>query len=287
MANRTPTGATRSRRRSNLMTRIASALVMAAAVLVLVIYARPLYFAAALGIVGTVCMHEYFRLVRAMGLKGQPWFGYLAFWALLGALYQKEVLGAAVAAVLIAGFLTAIWRREPLRDRALGLMANSLGASYMAFLLYPAVPVRFQFGDGPGLHWTILLFAVIWTGDSAALFVGKSLGRTPFAPHISPKKTWEGAAGGLLGGVAAAVVLQRLVYHDLPLPHVAAVALLTGAFGQLGDLAESMLKRAAEVKDSSDLIPGHGGVLDRIDSLLFAYPVLYLYLLWLYSGSPR
>jgi phosphatidate cytidylyltransferase len=116
-----------------------------------------------------------------------------------------------------------------------------------------------------------------------AFVVGKSIGRTLFAPHISPKKTNEGAVGGLLASILAAILLQHFWYTDLPLRHVIIAAFLVGTFGQLGDLAESMLKRAAEVKDSSSIIPGHGGVLDRIDSLLFAFPVLYLYLLKLYS----
>jgi phosphatidate cytidylyltransferase len=88
-----------------------------------------------------------------------------------------------------------------------------------------------------------------------------------------------GAVAGLLFGLIAALLLRHFLFRDLPAAHVAAAAILTGVFGQLGDLAESMLKRAAEVKESSTLIPGHGGVLDRIDSLLFAFPVLYIYLL--------
>jgi phosphatidate cytidylyltransferase len=109
------------------------------------------------------------------------------------------------------------------------------------------------------------------------------MGRTLFAPQMSPKKTNEGAAGGLVAGVAAGLLLQVFAFPELPRFHVATLSLLLGMFGQLGDLAESMLKRAAQVKDSSQLIPGHGGVLDRVDSLLFAFPVLYLYLSRLYG----
>jgi phosphatidate cytidylyltransferase len=134
-----------------------------------------------------------------------------------------------------------------------------------------------------GIQWMMILFAVIWSGDSAAMIVGKKFGRTPFAPALSPKKTNEGALGGLVAGVAAAALLQRFLFQELPLAHIVGTSLLVGIFSQLGDLAESMLKRAAEIKDSSHLIPGHGGVLDRLDSLLFGFPVLYLYLFCLYS----
>lgn len=266
------------------MTRIVTAVILGPAVLLLVAYLPPMLFLIGIACVGTLCLLEYFRIVRSMGLRGQPWFGHAAFWVLLLDLYLKWLpVGAIVAAVLMAGFLSAMWRQCPLRERTFGLMANLLGVFYLAFLLYPVLPLRFDFGEKLGLHWTILLFVVVWAGDSMALVVGKSIGRTPFAAQISPKKTNEGAVGGLLAGVVAAVLLQHFFYADLPLRHVVASAFLVGIFGQMGDLAESLLKRAAEVKDSSNIIPGHGGVLDRIDSLLFAFPVLYLYLLKLYS----
>jgi phosphatidate cytidylyltransferase len=163
-------------------------------------------------------------------------------------------------------------------------MADLFGVLYLTFLLYPSYLLRFDFGERLGLQLTILILAVVWAGDSMALAVGKTFGKTAFAPVISPKKTNEGAVGGLIAGIIAAVVLQHWFFREMmPLVHAIAVAVLAGAFGQLGDLAESMLKRAAEVKDSSNLIPGHGGVLDRIDSLLFAFPVAYIYMLIIHS----
>jgi phosphatidate cytidylyltransferase len=263
--------------------RILSALVLVPAVLAGVVYARPWPFLVILAVIGTLSLREYFALTRGMGLHTQPPFGYAAFWILMIGLQGKWVpIQALIAGVLIAAFLAAMWRAEPLRDRVLGLMGNLLGLVYPAFFLFPALPVRFDFGDKLGLQWFIILLLVIWVGDSMALFIGKKLGKTPFAARISPKKTNEGALGGLLGGIIAAAALQHFLFHDLPLGHVMVLSVLIGVFGQLGDLVESMLKRAAEVKDSSNLIPGHGGVLDRIDSLLFAFPVTYLYLLFLY-----
>jgi phosphatidate cytidylyltransferase len=171
-----------------------------------------------------------------------------------------------------------------LRERVFGLMATLFGPLYLAFCLYPAIGLRFDFGAREGLEWLVTLLVVIWTGDIAALFVGRSLGRTRFSPNISPNKTNEGALGGLLAGILIAVILRQILFTQLPLPHVLAASLLIGIFGQLGDLAESMLKRAAGAKDSSNIIPGHGGLLDRVDGLLFAFPVLYLYLYFLYGA---
>src|SRR5512143_2704915 len=266
-----------------MLLRILSAVVLVPAVLAGVVYARPWPFLIALAIIGTLCLREYFDLTRAMGLRTQRAFGYAAFWVLMIGLHGKWIPGEAlIAGLLMAVFLAAMWRTEPLRDRAQGLMGNLLGLMYPGLFLYTALPVRFGFGEVVGLQWTIILLSVTWVGDTLALFAGKSFGRSAFAPRISPKKTNEGALAGLLGGAGAAALLQHLLFTRLPLGHVITLAVLSGTFGQLGDLAESMLKRAADVKDSSKLIPGHGGVLDRIDSLLFALPVTYLYLLFLY-----
>lgn len=266
-----------------MILRVLSAFVLIPAVLALIIYASPPFFLIAVGVVGTACLYEFCQIARAMGILCQPWFCYPAFWLLLAALSQKLFPASAVlAVVLMVAFLAGMWRTGSMKDRVFGLMANMLGVLYISLFLSSAISIRFDFGNDLGMHWIMVLLAVIWTGDTAALLIGKRFGRHLFAPGLSPKKTNEGAIAGLFAGVAVAILLQRVLFVDLPLIHVVVLSLLLGMFGQLGDLAESMLKRAAEIKNSSRLIPGHGGVLDRIDSLLFAFPVLYLYLLWLY-----
>jgi len=281
------------------MKRILSAAVLVPAAILVVVYANPAVYLVGVGVLGSLCLHEYFGLMKNMGVKVRPAFGFAAFWFLLVALQPKlpalpwlELRQGglplpALAAVLVAAFLVNMWRPSlPVRDRALALLADAFGVFYFALFLSPVVAVRYGFdalaGAPVGLPWTVTLLAAVWAGDTGALAVGKTWGRTRFAPLLSPKKSYEGAAGGLLAGVLVAAVLQRFLFPVLPLGHVVAVAVLAGAFGQLGDLGESMLKRAAEVKDSSQLIPGHGGALDRMDSLLFAFPVLYVYLALLY-----
>jgi phosphatidate cytidylyltransferase len=267
------------------MARLISAIVLVPLALLAVIYASPIYFLIGIGLVGTACLFEYFRLIRSMAIQAQPWFGYIAFWLLLLAFHLGRVPAIIpLASVLLASFLFSMWQsKRAIRERVLGLMAELLGILYFALFLYPALLVRYDFGNSLGLQWTLLLLMIIWAGDTGALAVGKTLGKSPFAPLLSPKKTREGAVAGLLAGLGVAVAAQHFLFPGLPLWHVMAVSILLGFFGQLGDLAESMLKRAAEIKDSSHLIPGHGGVLDRMDSLLFAFPVLYLYLFLLYK----
>jgi phosphatidate cytidylyltransferase len=267
------------------MARIISALILIPLVLLIVIYAPLELYLIGIGLVGTVCLYEYFKLVQAMKFAVQPWLGYVAFWAMIiGFRYNRFPAEAIIALVLLAFFLSSMWRRRlPVRERTLSLMAELFGVFYCALFFYPSIPIRFDFGQETGLHWTFILLGVIWAGDSFALVFGKMLGKHPFAPVLSPKKTNEGAVAGLLAGAIIAIALQHFLFSDLPLLHVIVASILLGIFGQLGDLAESMLKRAAEVKDSSHIIPGHGGVLDRMDSLLFAFPILYVYLLLLYK----
>jgi phosphatidate cytidylyltransferase len=267
------------------MARIISAAILVPLAILVVIYATPIVYLIGIGIIGTVCLYEYFGLIRSMGIKAQPIFGYLVFWILLVAFYQNKFpTFILITLAILAAFLSAMWRyKQPVRERALALMAELLGIFYFALFFYPAISIRYDFGNKTGLQWTIMMLAVIWAGDTAALVAGKTFGKSRFAPVLSPQKTNEGAVSGLLAGIGIAAILQRFLFPELPLIHVIMAAFILGIFGQLGDLAESMLKRAAEIKDSSHLIPGHGGVLDRMDSLLFAFPVLYFYLFLLYQ----
>jgi hypothetical protein len=151
-------------------------------------------------------------------------------------------------------------------------MAEVFGILYFALCLYPAIPVRYDFGDETSLHWTLLMLILIWVGDTAALAVGKTLGKTPLAPVLSPKKTYEGAVGGLLAGVGISIAAQQLLFPDLPLP-ACDPALCCWEF------SANSRSRGIHVEKSR----GNGTapisfrtrqVLDRMDSLLFAFPVL-------------
>ena len=122
-----------------------------------------------------------------------------------------------------------------------------------------------------------LFFVVVFAGDTLAYYTGRTIGRHKLAPHISPGKTVEGAIGGLVGNALAAVIAHYTFFPELPLAHAIPLGLVMGTFGVLGDLAESMLKRGAHIKDAGKLIPGHGGLLDRLDSMVFNAPILYYY----------
>lgn len=163
------------------------------------------------------------------------------------------------------------------------------GVIYVGFL-YPYV---FQLGNpvissGPlvksGGDWLLFLFGILWVGDTAAMGFGKWLGKHKLAPAVSPNKTVEGFIGGIMGALAVGVLMLFWKFQNLQWYHVFGLAVGCSIFGQLGDLVESMWKRSVGIKDSSSIIPGHGGVLDRFDSLLFAAPFMYFYRLLLVTS---
>lgn len=239
------------------------------------------------GIAVVVAGIEAFRLLTAAGLHSLPWLGVVL--AVIVALGDgvKELPGgsglllAALGIVLVGiGALTRLDPREGLAVFA----TTTFGALYVGLLGFvarlatsdsPIDPASLLGWLGADRAWILALVLVVWAFDTFAYFTGRRLGRHPFMAHISPSKTLEGVAGGL---VAAGIVGAVLV-AALGRPWLAGLGfgLVLAVAAQAGDLAESMLKRAAGAKDSGTLIPGHGGMLDRVDSFLFAAPVAYFY----------
>lgn len=169
--------------------------------------------------------------------------------------------------------------------KSLGEISRSIGLSFFGVLyltlgLNSLILIRSGDVVAPELAggWIIFLFAAIWIIDTAAYYVGVQLGKHKLSPAISPNKTVQGFAGGFLGAILAAGIFQFIFLKEVGFIALIVPGLIIAFFGQLGDLVESIFKREMGVKDSSHLIPGHGGILDRFDSLVFAAPALYLYL---------
>jgi phosphatidate cytidylyltransferase len=258
------------------MVRILSAFVILA-IVIGAIYAGT-YGAYALAIVlGGLALWEFRGLSDGMGSRAPSWllFPLGAFFAFSGTVLKAVDVNLVLSLSLVGGlaaFLFVPGRRQGLGRWAMGVA----GALYIGMplnyylLLYTSKP--------HGMVWAMFIIFAIVANDALALLVGSRIGRRPFFPAISPRKTLEGAIAGVVGSVIVMVVGVFAVI-GLPLIHAVALGVLVGVSAQLGDLVESQMKRIAEVKDSSNLIPGHGGVLDRLDSILFPPILVYFYVL--------
>lgn len=205
------------------------------------------------------------------------------------------MIAGALMLLVLATLITEMLRPEPapIRDNT-GTIG---GVLYVGLFLSAIVGIRQLFGGDPlmgayvrsamgadvnlsaqGAYSVAAVLVSIWICDSAAYYAGRAFGRHKFAPRISPKKTWEGAVAGLIFAILTMIVFQQFVLGYLRIGDALFLGFIVGSLGQIGDLAESHVKRDAGIKDSSNLIPGHGGAFDRFDSLMFVAPVVYLYL---------
>jgi len=269
------------------MARLATAAVLAPLLWLTIKRAPPLLFVVlSIGVILAACW-ELYRMLRQRGAQPFVW------------------LGLALAAALLVAYSYTERMIEPRMVLAVAALVVSLGAmrfrsdpgqmlETIVQTLFPIVFVALTMGyvialrgiaDPLGSDLVLLLFICVIFGDTAAYYVGTLVGRHRLAPKISPNKTWEGAVGALVGSVLGAGVAHAWFYQSLPLRHVVPVGVVLGAAGLLGDLSESVIKRACGVKDSSSLLPGHGGCLDRTDNLLFSAPILFYYY-QLFLGRP-
>jgi phosphatidate cytidylyltransferase len=294
-----------------LLKRIATAVVLIPIVLLLILRAPvPLVALVAAG-VALVTVQEFLKLTESYGVSPMLWPTYIfvgLFFLLLAVSASGEtpqvyalkfVLVVAFAAALAPFiFLTIGMRRVQMSGAYPAAAASSFAFVYIALPMAMLVQLREQWA---GAFWLLYLLLVVWAGDILAYFVGRALGRHLMAPRISPKKTWEGAAASLAASLVVGTLLfshaleissfllrfgliqRRDGLFGLEKPELWPIILLTIALNvaaQLGDLVESLIKRGAGVKDSGTILPGHGGMLDRIDALLFAAPVLWYYAAW-------
>ncbi|MBN1464457.1 phosphatidate cytidylyltransferase [candidate division KSB1 bacterium] len=233
-------------------------------------------------IVSTVSYWEYFRLAKKKGADAQLVSGELLTAALIVALYCKS---AALLQVILAGaiciFFIELYRKKS--SPILNVAATLFGSLFFSllfgtFLLIRDLPFVNGLADDEAGQWLIMLILATWVCDSAAYIVGSYFGRHKLMPRISPNKSVEGSVAGFLFAILAAYICHQWFIDELSPLDSMAIGAIAGSFGQYGDLFESMFKRDADVKDTSKLLPEHGGMMDRFDSLTISAPIMYLYL---------
>jgi phosphatidate cytidylyltransferase len=267
-----------------LRARVLSALVMIPVVIAL-IYLGGLPWAIAIAIAGAIAWGEMTRLLQRSDFAVDRIVG-LAFVVLSIAtayvqgakLVEVDLLRPLLALLIMASLIYALNDRtdHPTQNWAV----NVASALYLGFMLSHFVTLR----ERPnGMNWVVFAFGMTWIGDTAAYFVGSSIGKRKLWPRISPKKTWEGLAGEVAACMIAGPLLGGWLV-GINLWQGLVVGCLVAVLGTLGDFAVSLVKRMAKAKDSSHLIPGHGGILDRLDSLLFTFPVVTYFALLVAGG---
>lgn len=251
---------------SGLLTRIASGAVYVGLFVVCLLLGT-IPTAIFVALISFLCCYEFFQMAKIDGKMPNPLLG-------LGtaALFPIAALGDSVlmtALIFILMLASGLWYMYVPRIRMSDLAITVMGPLYTGFMLSSIVLMRDVVSGFAGAALTVAACASLWASDSLAYLVGRFLGRHKMAPRISPKKTWEGFAGGIVGCVIVWVILWRTEILDLSLPLAITCGALVSILGTFGDLIESRIKRGVGVKDSGTLIPGHGGMLDRCDSLIF------------------
>jgi phosphatidate cytidylyltransferase len=292
---------------TNLAKRVAVG-VVAIPIILLLCMAGGAYFFAFIALASAVALREFYALAENKGARPLIIVGLaggfsvnLAFFAASPRIPPQDVL---LAFVMIAA-VVELFHNE--RSPILNLSTTLFGVCYVSLFFGTLIGIRQMFeldtfpvaryfpgsvaGESVATqihHWggamTIALFAMIWICDSAAFHVGHAVGTHKLFPRVSPNKSWEGAIAGFVAAILATLLAQRYFLPFLPVTGALFIGAVVGTIGQLGDLVESLLKRDAGVKDSSTLIPGHGGAFDRFDSILLVAPCVYLYLGYLLRG---
>ncbi len=283
--------------------RVATAVVLIPCVVGLVLWGSTAVVAIALALVILLALFEFFALGDAIGHRAYrfwtatcalalvyvQWLAAIApAYELAGRLTIHRMVGRVLGVIptvsdvffifLLGVGVITLFTKRPMVEALPAAGVSSSGLILIALPLTSAIRLYGVEADGPKLLMFVLV--ITWIGDTAAYFVGRAIGKHPLAPLLSPKKSWEGSIASILGALLVAVVFSRWLI--VPLPHLLAMAVVGNVAGQSGDLLESAYKRSAGVKDSGSLLPGHGGVLDRIDALILAIPVVWYYWIWIY-----
>ncbi len=241
-----------------------------------------LFFACLLALISAIGIAEFYRMALPER-KLERWLASLAGSALLfiPLAGNDKLIFFYICLLFIVFSLLFLFRVRNITTAASEVAFVLLAFMYIPILLMHMVLLR---QTTFGIQWLFVIMLIVMTNDSAAYYTGCAFGKHRLYPLVSPKKSIEGAIGGLIGSLCGTLLAKFTFFPQLTLSDAVATAIVVGMVGQAGDLFESLLKRSFGVKDSGTIIPGHGGVLDRLDSILFAAPITYYYVLFFFKG---
>ncbi len=268
-------------------------------VLLAVVYWGIVPVAIATGLAVLICMSEYYESLRAAGYHPRVAVGVISAFLFCAAsalrgFVSVDFTGLALSSSILLIMTSELFRRQG-EDCLIGWALTFIGTCYIGWLFSYYILLRglhTPLGSGwlaplhiaPGAAWVYTVMAITWFEDAAAYFVGRTFGRHRMAPIISPNKSWEGAAAGFAAAIVAALLCVPLLGRPISATQAVGLGMAGGVAGPVGDIVESLIKRRIGLKDMGTIVPGHGGILDRVDSLLFSAPVIY-YLILIFTGS--
>ncbi len=273
--------------KSNLAVRLMTAAVVAPLLLAIMFFAPPWGWYVVVVVATIIGSTELFllshpgdRVAQSVGVASAVGVSLVVYFRTTDA----RALLTMVFVVCVVGGLMPLWRLGEIKTAAGRIAGGIAGPLYIGGLLTTIGLLRRDLGD-EGPHYVVLTLLIAWWGDTGGYFFGRFLGKTKLYEAISPKKTREGFFGSIVGSLIGAAVACLWFLPTLPLAHGLALALVGGALGQFGDLVESLLKRSTGIKDTGKIVPGHGGILDRLDAVFITSPVVYLYAIWFGPAS--
>src|SRR5215210_2099014 len=226
---------------------------------------------------------EFYLLAKRLQLKPDAGAGFIAGAAIVTISLQPDpvltllLVQFVVIALTIGVLIAAVVRGAPFDKMIASVGATILGVLYVPLLGSHLISMRVGFSPTLSAHLLSFFFLVLMGADAGAYYLGRAFGKHKLAPSISPGKTWEGAIGGVVAALAMGALAHFWFFRELPLKYILPLAVIMTLVGIFGDLAESALKRSAGAKDAANILPGHGGILDRLDSLLFNAPLIYYF----------
>lgn len=268
----------------NTAVRILVSIIAIPLILAVCIYGKVPFLIFVLGI-ATISFWEYSQLVKNKGAFPNTFLGILSVVSIITNYYFQFIeLSIILLSSAITLLLVELFRNK--KSAILNLGSTFLGIIYLGGFSASILLIREYFPESEllyseGGYLIISIMVSIWVCDSAAFFLGTAFGKNKLFPRVSPNKSWEGAIAGFIFAVITMIVAKATVLDQLTIFNVIVIGVIVGIIGQLGDLVESLIKRDAGVKDSSSIIPGHGGIFDRFDSLLLTAPAVYIYLYFL------
>ena len=255
------------------MKRLISAAILIPLIAYVIIWSPQPVFLGVVVLLAALCFYEYCGIAAGHGVEINPWLGMVPGLAFLFVEWHHALVTTLIALVL----MTAAMRKDDLTRCLPFASALLLGLAYVFGCWRSAIDLR-----AASPWWLLFAVTINWVGDSAAYYVGVAFGRHKMAPVVSPKKSWEGAAASAAASTLYGTLLLHFLIPTVPLWQGLVFSVVANAAGQIGDLAESAMKRGAGIKDSGNLLPGHGGWLDRVDSTLFSMPATQLLLALFY-----